>query len=151
MLIIMAFVKELIDTEEKKEFYDSLKLHDCIGELKIAELKYTSLFIDEEIGAYFYGMGGGSFEIPRMYGIYISNSTIVIQSFSDRIKHIDKICFQKTIDLAPERIRLIVAKALSDMSRINSYDVYLNSSIDQLPTPILMDDFEDKHYGIKCW
>jgi hypothetical protein len=144
----MSFVKEFIDTEEKKRFYDSLKLHDCIGDLKIAEVKYTYWFVDEEIGAYLYGMGGGSFEIPRMYGLYISNGIIVIQSFSDRIKHIEKICFQKTIDLSPERIRFIVAKALSDMSCIYSYDVYLNSSIDKLPTPVLMDTFEEEHYSI---
>jgi hypothetical protein len=140
----MAFVKELIDTEEKRAFYDSLKLHDCIGKV----LESNDWYVDRENNHYIVGMGGGSFEIPLMYGIVVPHGLIVLQSDTDYRKRLDRICYQNTVELTPEEIKSLVFNVIIYLNSNEGYTAFKNTEKEQLPNPVLMDTFEEKHYGI---
>jgi hypothetical protein len=140
----MAFVKELIDTEEKKAFYNSLNLHDCIGKV----LESNDWYVDRVNNYYIVGMGGGSFEIPIMYGIVVPRGLIVLQSDIDYRKRLERICYQNTVELTPEEIKALVFNVIIYLNANEGYTAFKNTEIEQLPNPVLMNTFEEEYYSI---
>lgn len=71
----MAFINEAISEKEDKEYFMSLGLTSIIDD----ELEPYRWTIDRERNIFLYGRGGGSFEIPIGYGLYIGGTSIEME------------------------------------------------------------------------
>ncbi|NOT14952.1 MAG: hypothetical protein HOP21_05115 [Methylotenera sp.] len=81
----MAFVREVITTEEDKNLYDSMKVVWSGARDKnhtlIARVGLTTWVIDRERGIYMFGMGGGQAEVPLVGHIVMPLGRIEFQAF----------------------------------------------------------------------
>lgn len=81
----MAFVKEVISTEEDKNLYDSMKVVWSGARDKnhtlIARVGLTTWVIDRERGIYMFGMGGGQAEVPLVGHIVMPEGRIEFEAF----------------------------------------------------------------------
>ena len=71
----MAFVSEEINTKEDKDYFSSIALKSMTGQ----ELYPDWWTIDRERDIVLYERGGGSFEIPAGYGLYIGGCNVEIE------------------------------------------------------------------------
>lgn len=71
----MAFVSEEITKEEDKSYFNSLALTGMTGDL----LSPGWWTIDREKNIILYERGGGSFEVPVGYGLYIGGDIIKME------------------------------------------------------------------------
>lgn len=81
----MAFVKEVISTEEDKNLYDSMKIVYSgardLNQTWVARLGLTTWVIDRERGIYFFGMAGGLTEVPLVGHIVMPEGRIEFEAF----------------------------------------------------------------------
>ncbi len=143
----MAFVKEIIETEEDKDLYNSFGFRDYQGKsLKLT--KWTEWYIEKDKSLYLIGMGGGAFEIPVMYGLMTHQGIIVIQSHTSKLNIIERIAYQKDINLTIDEIKKMVMDALEALGNDKSHRKFKNADLSSMPMPVVMDSFEEEHYAI---
>ena len=71
----MAFISEEIRNEKDKQYFKSIVLESMTGE-QLTPVWWT---IDRDEDIVLYERGGGTFEIPVGYGLYIKGNTIKLE------------------------------------------------------------------------
>lgn len=71
----MAFISEEIKSEKDKQYFKSIALESMTGE-QLTPIWWT---IDRDEDIVLYERGGGAFEIPVGYGLYIKGNTIKLE------------------------------------------------------------------------
>lgn len=81
----MAFVREVINTEEDKKIFDSFNLitpHSPEGALPSrARIGLTRWVVDSENGIVMRPLGGGSFEEPNYYILILPEGRVVFEAY----------------------------------------------------------------------
>ena len=155
----MAFIKEVIKTDEQKKFFESFGFRDCQGE----KLNVGRWYVDNTNKFYFVSIGGGSFVIPYTYGLMTPQGLIVIERHtpnkfirSDKNENvffvhwnIDRILYPPNMQYTCEEITALVTEAIAcseseDSSETKKYIAV----IDSIATPQIFTEWEEKHYDI---
>lgn len=155
----MAFIKEVIKTDEQKKFFESFGFCDYQGK----KLNVGKWYVDNTNKFYFFAMGGGSFEIPYTYGLMTPQGLIVIERDtpnkfvkSDEKENvffvhwnIDKISYPPNMQYTFDEITTLVTEAITcfeseDGSETKKYIAV----IDRIATPQIYTEWEEIHYDI---
>ncbi len=154
----MAFIKEVIKTDEQKKFFESFGFCDCQGE----KLNVERWYVDNANKFYFFAMGGGSFEIPYTYGLMTPQGLIVIERHtpnkfvkSDEEENvffvhwnIDKILYPPNMQYTCDEMVALVTEAITcseseDGTKTKKYIAV----IDSIAAPQIYTEWEEIHYG----
>lgn len=154
----MAFIKEFIETDEQKEFFKSFGFCDYQGE----ELDIEVWYVDNANKLYFFPMGGGSFEIPYMYGLMMPQGLVIIerQTPNKFVKsdenenvfvhwNVDKISYPSNMQYTGDEITALVTEAIASYESEDSTDTkkYI-AVIDSIAAPQIYSEWEETYYAI---
>lgn len=81
----MAFVREVISTEEDKNLHDGLRMvrfdSRDKNDTRVARLGLTTWVRDRDRGIFMCGMGGGLFEMPTIYQIVMPEGRVEFEAY----------------------------------------------------------------------
>lgn len=155
----MAFIKEVIQTDEQKAFFESFGFRDYRGK----KLEVGRWYVDKPNKLYFFAMGGGSFEIPYMYGLMTPQGLIVIERHTPNkfVKSeenenvffvhwsVDKISYPPNMQYTCDKITALVTDAItcSEIADSTNAKKYI-AVMDRMAIPQIYTEWEETHYAM---
>lgn len=155
----MAFIKEVIKTDEQKEFFESFGFRDYRGK----KLDVGRWYADHTNKLYFFAMGGGSFEIPYMYGLMTPQGLIVIERHTPNkfVKseenenvffvhwNVDKISYPPNMQYTCDEITALVTEAIAGSEGEDSTEARKYIAVmDRMAIPQTYTEWEETHYAM---
>lgn len=142
----MAFVNESIDTPERIREFEALNLISPVTRKAPERWRWT---VDRERGCYLVSLGGGCFEIPKLFALVIPGGVVLqIEGLGKSIGNPDERNVQVTWRIEAVRIpRALASQASQLMSLVEealrAHGIYFDSETVQdiqieLPAPTIV-------------